>query len=235
MAERDDRFWANFLGISASDWKVPGLSVSAHQGLGDFNGLWSFKQQGGRVVVSAPPRWVERLRALLAGAPLARLIEPAYWQGLLGDDCTRTVGPAYQGCLEPLDFRPVADGAVSLVEGDGSASLEEFRQAVDPEAWADGGLEKARDFAVRRERGQVVAMCGYRAWSDEAGDPCVLVHPQFCGKGYGSAVVSAVVARALAAGKTLLYQTLEANLGAVGIASKLGLRQYASHVAVRLK
>lgn len=234
MAERDDRFWANFLGIAPSDWEEPGVSVSAHRGLADFNGLWSFRH-GGRVVVSAPPAWVERLPALVAAAPLARLTEPSYWQSLLGDDCMRTVGPAYQGCLEPLGFRPVTDAAVSLTEGDASATLAEFRQVVDSETWADGGLEQARDFAVRREGGQVVAMCGYRAWSDEAGDPCVLVHPQFRGKGYGSAVVSAVVACALAAGKTLLYQTLESNLGAVGIAARLGYQQYARHLAVRLK
>lgn len=235
MAERDDRFWANFLGLTPSDWQVPGVSVSAHRGLGDYNGLWSFRH-GERVAVSAPPAWLERLRALVEGVPLPRLSEPGCWQELLGDDCARVIGPAYQGCLDPLGFRASADPAVCAIEGDASATRAEFRQTMDDEAWADGGLEKAPDFvAVRREAGQAVAMCGYRAWSADAGDPCVLVHPQFRGRGYGSAVVSAVVARALLAGKTLLYQTLESNLGAVGIAAKLGFQQYGRHVAVRLR
>jgi hypothetical protein len=47
--------------------------------------------------------------------------------------------------------------------------------------------------------------------------------------------VSAVVERALAEGKTLLYQTLESNLGAVGAARRVGYEQYATHLAVRLK
>lgn len=48
-------------------------------------------------------------------------------------------------------------------------------------------------------------------------------------------VVSSVVAAALAEGKLLLYQTLEANRSAVRIALSLGYGQYARHVAVRLK
>jgi hypothetical protein len=47
-------------------------------------------------------------------------------------------------------------------------------------------------------------------------------------------VTSAVVDQALRMGKLLLYQTLEANHGAVRIALRLGYQQYARHVAVRL-
>jgi len=74
-------------------------------------------------------------------------------------------------------------------------------------------------------------MAGYRPWGDHAGDPCVLTHPEFRGRGYGTAVVSSVVAEALEEGKLLLYQTLEANRGAVQLAVNLGYEQYARHVA----
>jgi predicted GNAT family acetyltransferase len=81
----------------------------------------------------------------------------------------------------------------------------------------------------------LLAVAGYRPWSDVAGDPCILTHPDFYGRGFGTAVTSAVVHRALAQGKLLLYQTLEANAGAVRIAHRLGYEQYARHVAVRLR
>jgi hypothetical protein len=51
----------------------------------------------------------------------------------------------------------------------------------------------------------------------------------------GTTSLSPVVAAALKEGKLLLYQTLEANRGAVQIALNLGYEQYARHVAVRLK
>jgi predicted GNAT family acetyltransferase len=62
-----------------------------------------------------------------------------------------------------------------------------------------------------------------------------LVHPEFCGRGYGTAVVSAVVASAMADGKLLLYQTVESNRASVVIAERLGYRKYASYLAIRLK
>ena len=61
-------------------------------------------------------------------------------------------------------------------------------------------------------------MAGYRPWTDIAGDPCVLTHPGFQGRGYGTAAVSAVVEQGLKEGRLRLYQTLEANRGAVKIA-----------------
>jgi GNAT superfamily N-acetyltransferase len=234
MAERDDQFWANFFGIEAASLSEPGVSVTAHRGLAGYPGLWSFKHHS-RCVVSAPADWVERLRSSVELASADRLTEPAFWQALLADDCARIIGPAYQGCLEPGHFRPVDCADVSMADDDASATLASFRQAFDPDAWADGGLENAQSFVACRKAGRVVAMCGYRRWSDDAGDPCVLVHPQFRRRGYGSAVVSAVVARALANGKTLLYQTLESNTGAIGIATQLGYTQYARHLAIRLR
>ena len=51
----------------------------------------------------------------------------------------------------------------------------------------------------------------------------------------GKAVVSASVQYALDRGRLILYQTLVANTPAVGIALALGMREYARHLAVRLR
>jgi len=61
-------------------------------------------------------------------------------------------------------------------------------------------------------------MAGYRPWTEIAGDPCVITHPGFRGRGCGTAVVSAVMEQGLQEGRLLLYQTLEANRSAVKIA-----------------
>jgi GNAT superfamily N-acetyltransferase len=235
MAERDELFWAKFLGIEAADWQVPGVCVRPHAGLGDYQGLWSFRHAE-RVVVSAPPSWVERLGTLIRGVAPEQLLEAATWQRLLADACLRTVGPAYQGCLAPERFVAAPDADVERIAGDPSATFVEFRDAVGAEAWDEDGIDDARLFvAVRREGSHPVALCGYRSWAEDAGDPCVVVHPSCRGRGYGTAVVSAVVESALEAGKTLLYQTLESNHAATAIAAKLGYEQFAQHLAVRLK
>jgi GNAT superfamily N-acetyltransferase len=230
----DDIFWAEFLRVTPEDWDTPGLSVRLHAGLVNFRGLWSFRRKG-RTVVSAPAGWVTPLSALVS-RPQERLLEESEWRAILGDDFDRAIGPAFQGCLDPARFRKVHDENTRFVEQSDPA-FSAFRSEFDPEEWEMAGLDEkvVSPIAACFVGSRIVAGAGYRSWSPTAGDPCVLTHRDFRGRGFGSAVVSAVVERALAEGKTLLYQTLESNLGAVGVARKVGYEQYATHLAVRLK
>jgi GNAT superfamily N-acetyltransferase len=235
MGERDDRFWAGFLGIAADDWKTAGVSVRAHVGLVGYDGLWSFGHRE-HTVLSVPPGWVAQLAGRVQGRRHDELLEAAVLREMLGADLERVIGPVFQGSLEPGRFRPRRLPGVRAVGAADAAALDEFRAACGPDGWETGGLEEA---AERRmacfEGGRIVAMAGYRAWTHEAGDPCVLTHPEFRGRGFGAAVVGAVVEGALAAGKVLLYQTLEENRPAVGLALRLGYEPYARHLAARLK
>ena len=54
MNERDDRFWAEYLGITPGDWRRPGVSIRAHVGLEGYSGVWCFSRRAGR---SCPRRW----------------------------------------------------------------------------------------------------------------------------------------------------------------------------------
>jgi GNAT superfamily N-acetyltransferase len=204
-----ERFWAEHFGIEPSIWQQPGVSVRPHVGLGDYCGLWSFSH-GERVVVSAPPSWLARVEALARGADAQQLLELSWWRSGLGSDFERGIGPAYQGCLAPTDFRPAPDPAVRLLERESAPVLAELRATVPEAAWDDSGLDGVQGpFAFRRDNGRVVAACGYRSRNDDVGDLCVLVHPDEQGRGFGTAVVSAVASAALARGKLVIYQTLE--------------------------
>lgn len=230
-----DRFWAEFLGVSPSDWDKPGVSIRPHAGLAGYCGLWCFRRRD-RTVVSAPPGWVAHLRTRLAGCDQDCLLDESFLKQVLGGDLIRLVGPAFQGCLGPSRFRPVDSPSVRTVGAEDSAAVERFRGACSPGDWESGGLDRARHGLVAYFQGdKIVAVAGYRAWTEAAGDPCVVTHPDHRGRGCGTAVVSAVVGRALREGKLLLYQTLEANRSAVRIALRLGYEQCARHVAVRLK
>ena len=111
-----------------------------------------------------------------------------------------------------------------------------FRAECGEEGTAASGLDAATLYqAAYFINGRVAALSGYRPWSDQAGGPCVLTHPEYRGRGCGTAVVSMTVELALAAGKLLLYQTLESNTAAVKLAQRLGYERYAQHVAVPLK
>jgi hypothetical protein len=235
MTERNDRFWAAFLAVSVSDWETPGVSVRPHAGLAPYRGVWFFQRRG-RVVVSAPPGWTAFLEERLAGSEAATLMNEAFLAGLFGADGARLIGPAFQGSLAPDRFRPRAHPDVRSLTPADAPAVAVFRRECGEDAWAESGLEEATHaVAAAFEGGRVVAMTGYRAWSDDAGDPCVLAHPAHRRSGWATATTSAVVAAALADGKLLLYQTLEANTGAVKVALALGYEQYARHFAMQLQ
>src|SRR5688572_25990432 len=101
MGIRDDEFWADFLGVDPSEWGTLGVSVESHVVLRDFRGLWCFRRNQ-RTVVSAPAAWVPRLMELVAGRTHDdELMQASFWTGALAHDFERSIGPAFQGCLDP--------------------------------------------------------------------------------------------------------------------------------------
>jgi GNAT superfamily N-acetyltransferase len=234
MAIRDDQFWAKFLGVEPSDWNVSGISVRAHVGLAGFRGFWCFRRLD-HTVVSVPAGWVSLLRHRVRDAEADEIFNQVFLADLLGDNFERLIGPAFQGCLEPSAFRQVSAKEVRPLTQEDSAALNRLRAECSTEDVQNSGIDKSIEHMGYFQGAKLLAVAGYRQWTEDAGDPCILTHPESHGRGFGTAVTSAVVHRALNEGKLLLYQTLEANVAAVRIARKLGYEQYARHVAVRLK
>jgi GNAT superfamily N-acetyltransferase len=122
------------------------------------------------------------------------------------------------------------------LETHNAPTVEAFRLNCGQDAWQYAGLDEVTSYLVAGFEGERIdALAGYRVWSDEAGDPCVLTHPAYRRGGWATATTSAIVERALNEGKLVLHQTLEANTAALKVASRLGYKQYATHVAVRLR
>jgi GNAT superfamily N-acetyltransferase len=211
-----------------------GITMTEHVGLGAYRGLWSFLRRE-RLVISAPAPWVLDLRPRVVGFAASSLLDESVLRELIGDGVERCIGPTFLGCLEPDRFRPITHSAVRSVGTE--ARPEALAFAVEcGEDWVAGGLEEAPAWQHGVfDRGRIIALAGYRPWSDEAGDICVVTHPDHRGRGAGGAAVSAVVGSALEAGKLLLYQTPEANQPAVRIALRLGFEPYARNISVRLR
>ena len=231
MGVRDDRFWAGFLGVDPADWASAGVSVQPHVGLRGYRGFWCFRRKQ-RTVVSAPASWVPRLSEIIGGRSGEDLMLPAFWSRALPHDFERAIGPVFQGCLDGARFEHEPDRSVRPVDDADGLAVDTFRTLCG----SDWNMPDNADLwrHAHFEEGTITAMAGYRGWSDDAGDPCVITRPDARSGGRGAAVTSAVVAEALANGKLLLYQTLESNEPAVRIARSLGYDRYARHLAVRL-
>ena len=233
VSAQHDAYWGGFFGIAPSLLSTTGVSVVPHVDLVGFQGVWFFLR-GGRLVVSAPDPWLPHLRRQLVDAA-PELPSQATLERLFGASIERVIGPAFQGALEASAFRELASSSVRSVGDADAQAIADFRAACGTEDWEIGGLENAPLYrSAHFENGAITALAGLRVKSRGAGDPCVATHPQHRGRGFGTQVVSAVVAAALADDHLLLYQTLEANLPSVRVALTLGYVRYANHLAIRL-
>jgi len=198
---------------------------------GGYCGFWCFRRNK-RVVISAPESWVDRLAEVVDSRAYDNLMLPTFWEKTLQQGLERVIGPAFQGSLNSENFKPKPNSSVRQISDADDRAVEEFRTACG----ADWNMPDNADLWQHAyfEDDVITALAGYRSWSDSAGDPCVITRPDSRSGGHGAAVTSAVIAKALANGKLLLYQTLESNEPAVRIALSLGYERYANHIAIRL-
>lgn len=236
VRERYDSFWARYLGVSANQLNEPGVSVAAHVGLSGYNGVWFFRRNQS-TIVSAPADWVQTLRRRIPSIP-EEFASTSFFEEIFGEHFERIVGPAFQGYLigGSVDGEKASQTAANFIGANDSALVDSFRSQCGQESWEESGLGEATQYlAAVRVGNAIVSLAGYRAWTREAGDVCVLTHPARHRRGFATAAARTVVEHALKDGKLMLYQTLESNTAAIKIAQHLGYAQYASHVAVRLR
>jgi GNAT superfamily N-acetyltransferase len=234
VAKYDD-FWAAFFGLDAPQLRRPGVNVVSHAHLDGYRGVWFFVH-GSCVVVSTPDDLFARLKAQTGQIEAAPLPGPQLIRDLLGHEPARVIGPVYQGCLPDQAFRPVKDPNVRRLSSANDQNLLTLRSACTSEEWEHSGLSSPSEPRFGYfDDGQLVAAAGTDHWTIDAVNPGVLSHPNWRGRGRGTAVVSAVVEHALSAGQLPLYQTLLQYAGSVAIAERLGYRRDATHVAVRLQ
>jgi len=232
---RIDRYWSDFFGLSPEAFLQPGLRVVPHAGLTGYRGAWIF-QRGPTVVISVTAERVTETEARAAAIPFEALLGEASARALFGDAVERTLGPAFQGHLDPAEFRPAPSPHVRMLTPADRPALEQFRAACGPGDWEMSNLkpDDTEVFGFFAD-GVLAATCKNIMRAPGAADHGVLTHPAYRGRGCGKAVVSASIRHALDRSHLILYQTLVANTPAVGIAQALGLREYARHVAVRLR
>jgi len=232
--QRIDTAWAAFFGLTAPAFLRPGIQVVAHHQLAGYRGVWLFRHHGS-LCLSVPPDSVEELQIAVRECTVESVFSEAGVRALLGPRIEQIVGPAYQGYVERPQFRAAPQPGARALAGPDQKALEQLADACAGEAWEHSGIAFDEPtifgcFVADR----LVAAARYRREWDEAAGIGVVTHPAYRGRGYGRAVVSATTREALAAGFIVLYQTLLANTASVALATGLGYRHYATHLAVRL-
>lgn len=228
-----DEHWAAFFGLSVVEFTMPELKVVPHAQLQGYRGAWLF-QRGSSLIVSVPPDLVERIDGELQRQSPGTITEQDF-VALFGEEVDKVIGPAYQGYLEEPDFCPATGSARLLLPVDDN-ELRRLAAACDAEEWEHSDVQIGQHPLFGSFSGShLVAVANYRMETRVAAMPGIITHPDYRGQGHGKAALSSAVEHGLSKGFLMLYQTLVLNKPAVAIAESLGYKQYATHLAVRLR
>jgi GNAT superfamily N-acetyltransferase len=228
-------FWAGYLGCGRAQLSQAGTAVVRNgPGLADYSGATAFYRPPA-CVLAVPATWYEHSTAQLASQPASAVFEAALLRQVFGAAVDRIIGPAWLGYADHSDFQPARPRGTRPLTDHDLPALRRLAVVCGPTAWAHSGIDPGRPPVYGCYAGRTLAAAGMlEPWGDRLPHVGIVTHPGHRGRGYGTAVVSAMTADGLAGGHVVQYRTLQANLPSVAVAGKLGFQRFARTLAVRL-
>ncbi|MBX2877182.1 MAG: GNAT family N-acetyltransferase [Saprospiraceae bacterium] len=232
-------YWANFFGIPPSAFDQTGCRVLPHRHLAGFQGAWLYRRDN-NIILSVPQEEVSSVQKLVGQHPPTdkTLFSSSYIEYLFGNRVSKLIGPAFQGYYQAKSelLATNLDSVLRLDFEQHQDAVKALSQSGDSMGWDHSGVFKQNSILYGyQHQGQIRALANYRMVDDQVGFIGVYTHPEFRGLGFGRATVQAALADLARREKTALYQTLHSNVASIAVAKSLGIKEFASHVAVRLK
>lgn len=232
-------YWANFFGIPPTAFHQMGCRVLPHRQLAGFQGAWLYRRDR-NIILSVPEEEVSRVESLVVQRPPSSqtLFSSAYIEYLFKNRIKKIIGPAFQGYYQaaPEETATIPNAVLRLDFAQHQETIKTLSQSGDPIGWDHSGVFKEQSIIYGyQQQGKILALANYRLVNEQVGFIGVYTHPEFRGRGFGRATVKAALVDLAREGKTALYQTLHSNIASMAVAKSLGIREFASHVAVRLK
>ena len=230
-----DEYWASELGCSVEAIEQPGTTVVAHGRFGPYHGLFLFLRHAA-LIVSIPPDLLSAYWELAAALRPEDLWDSRELAGRLTGPrpISRVVGPAFVGYVASPPEAPPAPPDVRLLTPADVDAVDRLRTACDVTEWEHSGSISAGEPSVGRfVDDELVALAGYKVWSDTIAHIGVITHPAHRGHGDGRAVVTRITQHALHQHLVPQYRTLEANIASVAVGTAVGFERYAITVALR--
>lgn len=228
-------FWAAYLGCHQAQLSQAGMAVVRNgPGLADYHGATALYRPPA-CVLAVPADWYEHTTAQLAPQPASAVFQAALLRQVFGAAVDRIIGPAWLGYADHSDFQPAPPMGTRRLTDHDLAALRSLAVACGATAWGHSGIDPGRPPVYGCYAGRTLVAAGtLQPWGGRLLHVGIVTHPGHRGRGYGTAVVSAMTAEGLAGGRLVQYRTLQTNLASVAVASRLGFQRFAQTLAVRL-
>lgn len=236
--ERIDNYWCDFFGIKRDEIRRTGVIVVPHHYLDGYNGAWIFKHKK-KVIISVKPIMVKQIKDKIE--PLKPEIENIFSKGyinyLFGNAVEEIIGPTYQGYFDDTEITiPISKKVVKISYEDQHELIDNLSRSGDQEGWLHSGVDKNNDGIYGYfHHDSIVSIGCYRIIRGDVGFAGVYTNPRFRGKGFSQEVVKKIVMELSEKGMLIRYQTLISNNPSIRIATKIGFKEYAQNIAIRLK
>ena len=187
---------------------------------------------GDAVIATAPDHETARhVEQSLGGLAVVSLTDLAVLSGRL--HITQIRGPATLAYLDPADFRPQPAAPPARPMDLDDPAFRRLLSGASATDLEESGLEEITSPAFTvRERGDVVAAAGYRAWPCRTAHLSILTAESARGRGLGRAAASAAVAHAISAGKLPQWRARAPASRRVAVA--LGFRELGSQASISI-
>lgn len=224
---RLDAWWARLLGCSADElWQR--VTVLPHSTLDGFDGIFAAARASG-CHVSTPPWIDDEMRESLSRQGETDLMSLSAYTRLASTNSLRLIGPSVHAYTDRDPGMPTSVEPTTVDE------LRGLRVTVTTEEWEEAGFddEVFEVFALRDDRGEIVAASNLADFLDLPIDVGLLVRPDRRGHGLGSVVGRAATSHAVAEHGIARWCARESNTASLRTAARLGFEPYCRQLAVR--
>ena len=218
-----DEHWTATLNLEPSVWRDAEVVVASHPEPSHRDHVYLIRREDSCIIV-VPQALVGSTTIACASWPSAAVFDRAFVRTLYGEEVAAIHGPFWLGYATKESFRHVdGRGSRRLDGARDAAALATLLGQVAEEQAVDAGF----DVAARREYGcfvgdQLVCAGTLTPFRGMPANIGVLTHPAYRNQGFGTAMVSALTADALADSRTAQFRTLADNRPALRIARVLG-------------
>lgn len=229
------KYWFEELGCRPEDLPPGRVHVAAHGTLKGYRGIMAFKRNQS-CVVSCPAELVQTIHSSLSQTRADEAFRAHFFERLLGNKVDRIIGPAWVGQLAETEFRPSHGPETREITQGDVPVVEAFLASCPPEDVEVSSIEPERfPMFGAFANGTLGAVSSYEILEGYIAHIGILTHPNFRGQGLGRKAISNAAEAALKAGLGIQYRTLLSNVSSVAAAKRLGFRDFAETIAIRLK
>jgi GNAT superfamily N-acetyltransferase len=230
-----DEHWTTILGVAPSVWRDAEVVVASHPEPSHSEHVYLLHREGSCIIV-VPQALVGSTTIACSSWPSDAVFDRSFVRSVWGSAVTSMHGPYWLGYATSESFRAVDGRGTRRLGGpQDEAALAAVRSLCTDEEIADAGfgMPARRDYGCFVD-GTLVSAGSLTPFRGAAANVGVLTHPEHRNQGYGTAVLSALTAIALAESSAAQFRALGDHRAALRMARILGYVEDAQSLEVTL-